>query len=464
MDAFHPGSPRRPVRRFGGPAALGLCLIVLCATGWYRAAAAAPDDNTAALAALTDTRAAIKEILHASDNVVNSPGHYLTAAQRAINALVGSHDSRFQAASGNPGDALGAIGHIDRLLDRTATPRWVAPLHGAEANLRAAVARLQDALQAHELGDYQFKVTDALLDLEMAVGRPTDVGVLGGLTGALATTTLGIPAGARQVSACKPVAQAPAYGVADGYLAYVTVPAKSGTAVLPEDFGSRRITVAGSDLVIHTAAAKRVAKLCQKQASSAGGTKSKPSSTSSADNGGAGRQTAASAPSGSAVTAAETAATSSSQQPVAKADAAAPGAKPSGGGSAGVPRLYTKAQARVGKKVFFGHCVSCHGKTLQGVAAPSVAGDDFLQAAEHNGWTLEVIRYLVFNNMPFNAPGELSPKQYSDVLAFLLASNCFPSGNKPFPQHDEDRFNKIQLKPVSGAHPDHPKIGTCDVN
>lgn len=449
MDASHPGSlSSRPARRFGGPAVVGLCLALLWLSAG-RVIAASADDNTQALKALADIHAAVGAILHAEHAAANRPDPYRHAAARAINALVGTNDPRFHPGSGNPGDAAGALGHIDKLLDRNATPRWVDALHGVQANLGAAVARLQDALQAHGLLDYQFKVTDALLNMEMAVGTPSRIDALGGLSGALATTTLGVPAGANRVSACESPGKAPAYGVSDGYLAYVVVPAKSGSAKLPEDFGSRDITVAGGNLIIRTAAAKAVAKLCRKHAGASGKASGKHQAASTTS-------TAKSAGDQARKPAKKTANESGA---AATAKAAA-----SGPAKAGVPKLYTKAQAKAGKKVFFSHCISCHGKNLQGVAAPSVAGNDFLDTAEHNGWTLEVIRYLVFNNMPFNAPGELSPKQYSDVLAFLLASNCYPAGNKPFPEHDEDRFKKIQLKPVAGAHPDHPKIGTCDVD
>ena len=41
-------------------------------------------------------------------------------AHRALNALVGRGDREYDAAAGDPGDGVGAIGHIDRLLDRTA--------------------------------------------------------------------------------------------------------------------------------------------------------------------------------------------------------------------------------------------------------------------------------------------------------------------------------------------------------
>ena len=288
--------------------------------------------------------------------------------------------------------------HVDRLLDRRDSPPWVDSLHGVQVNLRAALARLRDALEAREIEDYEIDVTSALLNLQAVVGQPRRTGVFGGLTGALATTTLGVPAGAREVSACAPVASAPVWGVKDGYLAFVSVPAAAGTAGLPEDFGSRDVHVEGDRVIVRTAAAGVVAALCGKQSDS----KDDPP-----------------------------------------------------------PALYTRAQARAGKRVFLQHCVKCHGRNLQGTLGPAIAGTSFLQTAQNNHWSLYIIRYLVVNNMPLHSPGSLSKEQYADVLAYLLASSCYPAGDKTFPQQDDAELKNVELQPLAGVRPDNSKFGTC---
>jgi mono/diheme cytochrome c family protein len=128
------------------------------------------------------------------------------------------------------------------------------------------------------------------------------------------------------------------------------------------------------------------------------------------------------------------------------------------------PALYTQAQAEQGKQIFATQCVACHGANLQGAAGPSVAGNDFLVAAQHNGWTLEIMRYVVFDQMPRNTPASLSPTDDADVMAYLLASNCYPAGTKPFPSADSPSFAKIKLGPVPGQHPDRNAKGVCDVH
>lgn len=410
--------PARP----SGPVGFGAALILACALAAPGARAAPVDAHAAALAALTDTRAAIAEIVAAEDQVVTGPAFYKRHAQRAVNALVGDSDRAFDKASGNPGDAAGAIGHVNAMLDRRDNPPWVDPLHGVQVNLMAAVARLRDALEARELDDYQFDVTKALLSLQAVIGRATQPGVFGGLTGALATTTLGIPQGGLQVSACAPNTRAPAYGVEQGYLAFVAVPATAGTAGLPEDLGSLDVRLEGNRLVVRTAAAPLVAALCSKHTG-----KTPPAS----------------------------------QQKSAQADPPA-GDPPAAQRADGPPpALYTSAQAKAGRSVYLKHCLKCHGKDLQGTLAPAVAGTSFLKSAQHNGWTLYIMRYIVANTMPLHEPGTLSPEQYANVLAYLLASDCYPAGEKPFPQHDDEQFKHIALQPLTGVHPDNRKFGTC---
>jgi polar amino acid transport system substrate-binding protein len=404
QDARSTPARRRGFVRFLLAALTLLALASPCAA---QSLSAPGNDHQAAVAALSDLKAAIATIVSADASYSTNRDVYHQASQRAINALEGTRGEDYRAEPGNPGDQQGAIGHIDALLNRAATPVWAAPLHGAEANLRAAVAHLQDSLHARELMDYELSVSRALAYLEVAQGRPTETGVLAGLEGALANTALGVPTGARMADACAAPPDTPAFGTRDGYIAWVSVPAAEGTHALAENPGGTDVTVQGNMIVLRTAAAPLVAKACSAHAA---GTAA-PSVTPAA------QHAAASAPA-----------------------------------EASLPALYTIAQAEQGAQIFVSKCVSCHGVNMQGTAAPSVAGNDFLTTAEHNGWTLGIIRYLVFKMMPFNAPGSLSPNAYASVIAFLLASNCYPAGNTPFPTEDSASFAKIKLAPV----PDHP--------
>jgi mono/diheme cytochrome c family protein len=288
-----------------------------------------------------------------------------------------------------------------------------------EANLRAAVAYLLDANHARELNDFQIAASRALGYLEIGRGRPTDTGALGGIEGALANTVLGVPDGAALADGCAAPASAPSYGVHGGWLAWIALPADAGTHELAENPGGSAVTIEHGMIVLPTAAAQIVSKACSNHAAAT--------------------------------------------PPQAEQTAAAPPAAGSSGQESGgeVPALYTKAQAESGSKIYTNKCVACHGADMQGTAAPSVAGMDFLTTARKNGWTLDVIRYVVTSQMPFNSPGSLSPGEYADVLAFLLAANCYPAGSMPFPVDRNPAFAQIKLAPVPGTHPDANRFGVC---
>lgn len=343
------------------------------------ASAQVRDDHGSALAALADVQTAVGEIVRIENSGAVGRDAYRNAANRALRALVS------------------AVGHVDRMLDQRATPRWQPAVEGAKANLLAAEENLNDAVGEREMEDYQTDLTRALANLGLAVGRPWEDGVLGGLRGALANTELGVPLGAVRVPGCSVPAQAPAYGVVAGQLLYVALPRAAAAAEIPAYLDVRSIVVRGDAVVLYTA---RTAA-CRLQRTR---------------------------------------------------DTAAP-----------LPALYTAQQAHAGATVYAHYCLQCHGADLQGTAGPAVAGMEFLKTAKFDGWSLADVRTTVFENMPFSNPGSLTPRQYADVMAFLLASSCYPAGTKPFPQSEQASFASIKLGPLAGIRPTHPKVGTCAV-
>lgn len=431
--------------------AIGLASLLACAplaVAAPAAAAGAPpaDPHAAAMAALADLQTAIGAIVQAEDSYSTDPAFYHGAAQRAIDALAGTRD----------GAQPGGVKRIEQLLaySKTSQP-WVAPLRGAEVNMGAAVGRLESAKAARELNEFQLQASQALIGLEAAKGRPDELGVFGGLEGALATTTLGVPADGRQVDACAMPKQAPAWGTRDGYLAFVALPAGAGVTQLPQNLGGTDVSVQNGVIVMHTPAAGAVAKLCGAGQAIPAASAAPAQESAAPGSGASGNAPPASPPAPAPGPAA------------APSPAAAPhanSAQPAASAQPARPALYTQAQAQAGKQVYEKYCVACHGANLHGTAAPSVAGTDFLSTAKNNDWTLEVIRYLVFTLMPLNAGGTLTPEQYADVMAFLLASNCFPAGSTPFPQADQSSFANVQLAPTEGHPPGENALGVCPVS
>ncbi len=401
--------------------ALTLTGLLACALAGASPGNATSDDHRTAIAAISDIEAARAEIIHIEDSQVVGHVAFVHSAQRALNAVVGQTDREYKTEDGDPGDGNGALGNIDRLLDRRDDALWTPAMQGAKANLLAVVVNLHDAMHEKQMEDYETDLTEAMANLALASGRPSEGGVLGGLSGALANTSLGVPAGASTVSGCSLPSHGPAYGVVNGHLAYVALPRRAASPI-PQEMSVSRVVVSGDAVVLYTRDTVQVATLCR---------------SSHLERTRAVRRVAELSP------------------PLVAVDA------PATSGTAVNPASYTVAQARAGQTVFNANCVSCHGANLQGVAAPGVAGTEFLNTVKNNKWTLTDLRTLVVENMPLNNPGTLTPEQYANVMAFLLASNCYPAGNNPFPKTEVPALATVHLGPVDGAKPTDTKLGTC---
>lgn len=373
----------------GAPAAKASAAKVSAAsvsrTGVSRTGVSAPSEHDEAMAVLHDIRAAIAAVLAAENGTSSGPADYITAAHSAVDALVGRNDPAFDARSPDPGDARGALGQVNDLLDHEATPPFVPALHGVQINLLAAVASLQDALKARSLDGFQENASDALENLEIAQGRSSQYDVLGGIAGAIANTRLGVPDDARIADGCA-APHRPGFGVSHGWLAWRAM--KPGpTPVATGGYAS--VKMENDMMILYTTAAPMVQQHCTRHAD---------------------------------------------------AKAAAPPALIKAAVPAATTPLYTTAQAARGKAVYAANCASCHGTNLQGVAAPAIAGSAFLKTATINKYTVSILDTIVTQNMPFNNPASLKPDQYADVMAYLLASNCYPAGKMAFPSDPKPGF------------------------
>jgi hypothetical protein len=238
-------------------------LIALCASA--ADVAQRDDDHTATVKALAGIQVAIAEIIKAENATSSGPAEYKAASQRAIDALEGAHAPR----SDGSGNASGAIGRIEHLLDRRADRPWEPVLDGVLVNIRAAVAHLQDAGDAHSLTAFDAAASRALENLEVAQGRTNDYGVLGGMFGAVANTELAVPPGASLLDGCS-VPHEAGYGLYRGYLAYRAVQLGRGTQLIPAS-GGENIRISGNLLVIYTAAAPLVQQRCEARTSDSSG-------------------------------------------------------------------------------------------------------------------------------------------------------------------------------------------------
>jgi mono/diheme cytochrome c family protein len=90
------------------------------------------------------------------------------------------------------------------------------------------------------------------------------------------------------------------------------------------------------------------------------------------------------------------------------------------------PALYTPAQAQQGHAVFERHCAVCHGRHLEGGVGPALTGGKF--ASVKAGFTVQQIFEFLSVDMPADAPGSLTARQYLELMAFLLQQNGYPAG------------------------------------
>jgi mono/diheme cytochrome c family protein len=105
--------------------------------------------------------------------------------------------------------------------------------------------------------------------------------------------------------------------------------------------------------------------------------------------------------------------------------------------------VFTSAQARRGRRVYNQNCASCHGQGLRGgEMAPSVAGSDFIVF-----WTELPVGALferIRVTMPEDGPGRLSDEEYTDVVAYMLDRNDYPSGDAELPA-DKAELDTIMI-------------------
>lgn len=92
---------------------------------------------------------------------------------------------------------------------------------------------------------------------------------------------------------------------------------------------------------------------------------------------------------------------------------------------------YTKAQADQGKATFDSICAACHQSDLAGQAGPALAGKAFVEWLEFTKITGADLFSFISTQMPYDAPGSLSSKQYEDVFAYILSYNRYPAGPTP---------------------------------
>lgn len=118
--------------------------------------------------------------------------------------------------------------------------------------------------------------------------------------------------------------------------------------------------------------------------------------------------------------------------------------------TASVPRsvwdgVFTKEQARRGQTVYGQECAKCHSDNLGGgESGPALAGSEFM--SHWYGKTAGALYDNIRKTMPSDDPGNLSTREYADLVAYVLSANDCPPGNQEL-DRDVAVLNEIRIEP-----------------
>lgn len=87
--------------------------------------------------------------------------------------------------------------------------------------------------------------------------------------------------------------------------------------------------------------------------------------------------------------------------------------------------IYTESQAQEGERLYDRHCLTCHDKKYFKPVFRTWAGQP-----------LGILYTIMSTSMPQTNPGALPRKDYVDILAYLLALNRYPAGNRELDYRD----------------------------
>ena len=91
--------------------------------------------------------------------------------------------------------------------------------------------------------------------------------------------------------------------------------------------------------------------------------------------------------------------------------------------------VYSNAQAQRGQEFYTTHCSACHGNTLEGVSAPPLKGNRFIERWREGA--LDPLYDFIRKTMPFGRRADTKPipdTEYLDILTYVLKINGYQAG------------------------------------
>jgi len=93
--------------------------------------------------------------------------------------------------------------------------------------------------------------------------------------------------------------------------------------------------------------------------------------------------------------------------------------------------VYSEAQTARGQALYTTTCGGCHGTALEGVSAPELTGNRFIERWREG--TLDGIYSFIKQRMPLGRPANAKPipdNDYLDIVTYILKTNGYPTGEK----------------------------------
>jgi mono/diheme cytochrome c family protein len=131
-------------------------------------------------------------------------------------------------------------------------------------------------------------------------------------------------------------------------------------------------------------------------------------------------------------------------------------------GAGSVPALarqgdYSQQQAAQGHQVYDAHCSQCHGAELAGQSGPALAGDQFKSQLEFSKMSGKQLYDFISTQMPYDDPGSLTKDEYLNVMAYVLAQNHYPAGDKKLTEQSVGDVKLLPYPAGSSTRVSNPK-------
>jgi mono/diheme cytochrome c family protein len=111
--------------------------------------------------------------------------------------------------------------------------------------------------------------------------------------------------------------------------------------------------------------------------------------------------------------------------------------------------VYSSEQAERGKNIYEAYCTRCHGLNLLGGRQGGVGGPALKDSNFWVSWERQPLSTLygkIQRTMPADSPASLREDDYTDVMAYVLSENAFPSGKTSLPASGLDAI-RIARRP-----------------